>query len=76
MIPLDLDVRGLPAVTVDLVNVTEHGTKPLCTVFLNDLQGFWVVDLDVSRLRFFGNPVTFTKLDNWNCFRHGSTLCD
>jgi hypothetical protein len=76
MIPLYFDVRGLPTVTVGLVDVAKHGTKPLCTVFLNDLQGPWVVDLDVGCLWLFGNPITFTKLDKGFDFRHGSTLCD
>jgi hypothetical protein len=75
MIPLYFDVRGLPTVTVGLVDVTKHGTKPLRTVFLNDLQGPWIVDLDVSRLWFFGNPITFAKLNNWLCFRHGPRIC-
>lgn len=75
MIPLHFDVWGFPSVTVGLVDVAEHSTKPLGTVFLNDLQGPWVVDLDVGRLWFFGNPITFTKLNNWLGFRHGSRFC-
>ena len=75
MIPLYFDVRGLPTVTVGLVDVTEHGTEPLGAVFLNDFQGLWVVDLDVSRLWLFSNPITFTKLNNWFGFRHLLEIC-
>ena len=70
MIPLYLNIRRLTAVTVGLVNVAKHSAKPLLAVFLYNFQAFWVVNLDVGRLWFFGNPVTFTKLGHTFVFRH------
>ena len=66
MVPLNSNVGSFSACAGGLIHVTENSSQALCTVLGNPVVSCFVVDLDVTSLGFFGNPITLLKLDNWN----------